>query len=95
MEFCSIAGYRHLYQYDHVGRRISKTSNGITTYYRYNGDDIDAEYSATWTETARYVHGPGMDDPLMRLTGQTNDRVRRRSAQAPKQLIAEFEGFGR
>jgi len=66
-------GVSESYQYDHVGRRISKTSNGVTTYYRYNGDDIDAEYSATWTETARYVHGPGTDDPLMRLTGQTND----------------------
>jgi RHS repeat-associated protein len=61
------------YQYDHAGRRISKTSNGTTTHYRYNGEDIDAEYTATWTETARYVHGPGTDDPLMRLTGQTND----------------------
>jgi len=29
--------------------RISKMSNGVTTYYRYNGDDIDAEYSATWS----------------------------------------------
>ncbi len=61
------------YQYDHLGRRISKMSNGVTTYYRYNGDDIDAEYSATWSETARYVHGPNTDDPLMRLTGNTSD----------------------
>ncbi|WP_298609873.1 RHS repeat-associated core domain-containing protein [uncultured Thiobacillus sp.] len=61
------------YQYDHLGRRISKMSNGVTTYYRYNGDDIDAEYSATWSETARYVHGPSTDDPLMRLTGNTSD----------------------
>ncbi|WP_040723860.1 hypothetical protein, partial [Thiobacillus thioparus] len=66
-------GVSESYQYDQAGRRIAKTSNGITTYYRYNGDDIDAEYSATWTETARYVHGPNTDDPLMRLTGQTND----------------------
>jgi len=48
-------------------------SNGVTTYYRYNGDDIGAEYSATWSETARYVHGPNTDDPLMRLTGNTSD----------------------
>jgi len=61
------------YQYDHLGRRISKMSNGVTTYYRVNGDDIDAEYSATWSETARYVHGPNTDDPLMRLTGNTSD----------------------
>ncbi|MHB1260047.1 RHS repeat domain-containing protein [Thiobacillus sp.] len=66
-------GISESYQYDQAGRRIAKTSNGVTTYYRYNGDDIDAEYSATWTETARYVHGPNTDDPLMRLTGQTND----------------------
>ncbi|MES2369764.1 MAG: RHS repeat-associated core domain-containing protein [Pseudomonadota bacterium] len=66
-------GVSESYQYDQAGRRIAKTSNGVTTYYRYNGDDIDAEYSATWSETARYVHGPNTDDPLMRLTGQTND----------------------
>ena len=61
-------GVSESYQYDQAGRRIAKTSNGVTTYYRYNGDDIDAEYSATWSETARYVHGPNTDDPLMRLT---------------------------
>ncbi|MCZ2153589.1 MAG: RHS repeat-associated core domain-containing protein, partial [Bryobacterales bacterium] len=66
-------GFSETYQYDHLGRRISKTSNGITTYYRYNGEDIDAEYMTNWTEIARYVHGPNTDDPLMRLTGQTND----------------------
>src|SRR3569623_1323458 len=54
----NMPGATETYQYDHLGRRISKTSNGVTTYYRYNGDDIDAEYSATWSETARYVHGP-------------------------------------
>ncbi|MES2369766.1 MAG: RHS repeat-associated core domain-containing protein [Pseudomonadota bacterium] len=69
----NVPGVSESYQYDQAGRRIAKTSNGVTTYYRYNGDDIDAEYSATWTETARYVHGPNTDDPLMRLTGQTND----------------------
>jgi RHS repeat-associated protein len=66
-------GINENYQYDHAGRRISKTSNGVITHYRYNGEDIDAEYSATWSETARWVHGPGTDDPLMRLTGQTDD----------------------
>ena len=69
----NMPGATETYQYDHLGRRISKTSNGVTTYYRYNGDDIDAEYSATWSETARYVHGPNTDDPLMRLTGNTGD----------------------
>ena len=66
-------GLSESYQYDPLGRRIAKTSNGTTTYYRYNGDDIDAEYSASWTETARWVHGPNTDDPLMRLTGNTAD----------------------
>ena len=59
------------YQYDPQGRRISKTVGAVTTHYRYNGDDIDAEYSQTWNEIARYVHGAGVDDPLMRLTGAT------------------------
>jgi len=62
------------YQYDDSGRRISKTSAGITTSYLYDGDDIHAEWngSISGNPAAAYVHGAGIDEPLLRLTGATN-----------------------
>jgi RHS repeat-associated protein len=61
------------YAYDSQGRRIAKTASGVTTNYVYQGDDIAAEYGSTWgAPQAVYTHGGGIDDPLVRLTGQTN-----------------------
>ncbi|MEQ1661859.1 MAG: RHS repeat-associated core domain-containing protein [Thiobacillus sp.] len=62
------------YAYDTAGRRIKKTVGVITTNYRYNGDDLHAEYANfNQNPSAVYVHGAGVDDPAMRLTGSTND----------------------
>lgn len=62
------------YAYDDSGRRISKTSGVITTSYLYDGDAIHAEWagSISGNPTAAYVHGAGIDEPLLRLTGATN-----------------------
>ena len=62
------------YAYDDSGRRISKTSAGTTTSYLYDGDDIHAEWNGaiSGNPAAAYVHGAGIDEPLLRLTGATN-----------------------
>ena len=60
------------YQYDHQGRRISKTIGTATTSYLYNGDNVHAEYSTWATPLAGYTHGPGTDDQLIRTTPSTN-----------------------
>ncbi|MBU1223621.1 MAG: type IV secretion protein Rhs [Gammaproteobacteria bacterium] len=62
------------YAYDDSGRRISKTSAGTTTSYLYEGDAIHAEWtgSISGNPTAAYVHGAGIDEPLLRLTGTTS-----------------------
>ena len=62
------------YAYDDSGRRIAKTSAGITTSYLYDGDDIHAEWngSISGMPAAVYAHGAGIDEPLLRLTGTTN-----------------------
>lgn len=57
------------YRYDDQGRRIKKTVGSDTTNYLYNGPDLLKEYGANWgTPTASYVHGPYMDDPILRAT---------------------------
>jgi RHS repeat-associated protein len=50
--------------YDPLGRLKSTTSAGTTTEYLYEGSRLIAEYSGT-TVLRRYVHGPGIDEPLV------------------------------
>lgn len=60
------------YAYDDAGRRVRKTSAGVTSHYMLDGPDIVAEWSGsaiTGAPTAAYVHGGATDDPVLRLTG--------------------------
>ena len=50
------------YQFDAFGRRISKTVNGVTTKFIYDGQDIIA--SITGGVITHYVHGSGVDEHL-------------------------------
>jgi len=58
------------FTYDPFGRRAQKVAGGVTTTWAYDGDDIVQETltggasPGTW----RYVHGPGIDEPLARET---------------------------
>ena len=72
------------YEYDPFGRLIAREVNGRKTEYLYDKEDIIAEYGGTALQ-ARYVHGPGIDEPLsfsrdgklnVLITG-LNDTVRR------------------
>jgi len=57
------------YTYDPFGRRLSKTVNGVTTRYLYDGDQLLVETDATGTQTASWVYGPGIDEPLRMVRG--------------------------
>lgn len=61
------------YGYDSSGRRLDKTSAGLTRHYLYDGDDIHAEWATTLSgaPAAVHVHGAGADEPLLRLSGAT------------------------
>jgi len=52
------------YSYDGLGRRIEKHVNGTITRYVYDLEDILFEYNGNNELTARYTHGPGIDDPI-------------------------------
>ena len=52
------------YHYDGLGRRIQKNINGALTRYVYDFEDILFEFDGTNSLTARYTHGPGLDEPL-------------------------------
>ena len=48
--------------YDPLGRRVEKVAGGVTTNYTYESDDIQREGNGS--TTLKYVHGPGIDEPL-------------------------------
>jgi RHS repeat-associated protein len=57
------------YVYDDQGRRIRKVAGTATVNYLYTGSDIVSLYGSTWTgPTTLITHGPGVDDPLIRVT---------------------------
>ncbi len=64
------------YKYDPFGRRIEKkvTEGGTTTTTRfvYDNEDIILEYDGSGNIGNRYVHGPGIDEPLALINGKNS-----------------------
>jgi RHS repeat-associated protein len=50
------------FSYDQLGRRVEKVAGGVTTSYAYDGEDILREVRGG--ATFKYLHGPGIDEPL-------------------------------
>ncbi len=61
------------FRYDPLGRRIEKVSGGTSRRYLYSGLDILEETvdDGSAAATYRYLHGPGIDEPLARLDTAT------------------------
>ena len=54
------------YQYDPLGLRLTKLQNGVPQVrYLQDGAEVIAEYDGAGTLQARYVYGPGIDQPIM------------------------------
>ncbi|MCB9748004.1 MAG: hypothetical protein H6755_06320 [Candidatus Omnitrophica bacterium] len=58
--------------YDAFNRRISKTVDGVTTYFVYNDDSVIAEYDSSGSLNAEYVLGDSIDEVLTMERG-SND----------------------
>lgn len=65
--------------YDPMGRLNAVTSSGATTSYLYDGDALVAEYNGAGATLRRYIHGDGVDEPLIWYEGSglSNRRVLR------------------
>ena len=59
-----------IFVYDGRNRCVQRTINGVTTTYIYDGWDLIAEYSGA-TPVAEYIHGPGVDEMLARVSGSS------------------------
>jgi RHS repeat-associated protein len=56
------------FTYDGLGRRAQKVAGGVTRTFVYDGEDILEERLSSGG-TIRYVHGPGIDQPLASVDG--------------------------
>ena len=55
------------FDYDGAGRRTEKVAAGLTHQYLYDAEDIVEErISGISSDTIRYYHGAGIDEPLAR-----------------------------
>jgi RHS repeat-associated protein len=60
------------FEYDGAGRRTEKVAAGLTHQYIYDAEDIVEErISGTASDTIRYHHGVGIDEPLARTNGSS------------------------
>lgn len=59
------------YDYDPLGRRISKTVGGTTTIYLLDGAEEIAELNSSGTVLRRFVTGPGIDDRIVDVEGSS------------------------
>jgi RHS repeat-associated protein len=79
--------------YNPVGRLwYTATPNG--TFFRYDGNDLIAEYDASGPLLRRYVHGPGVDEPLLWYEGSGTGDRRWLHADERGSIIAVSNGSG-
>ena len=71
-------------KYDALGRlsAINTTAIPTPTGFAYDGIDRIAEYQGASTITARYVHGPGIDNPIAWYDGSAISNTTRRFLMA-------------
>jgi RHS repeat-associated protein len=58
-------------KYDPLGRLYEVSGGGTTTRFLYDGDALVAELNTSGAVTRRYVHGSGMDRPLVQYIGSS------------------------
>jgi len=60
------------FEYDGGGRRTEKVAAGLTHQYIYDAEDIVEErITGSSSDTIRYHHGVGIDEPLARTNGSS------------------------
>jgi RHS repeat-associated protein len=71
-------------------------SSGVITRFVYDGDRLIAEYSSSGTLLRRYVHGAGVDEPLVWYEGSSVSAGNRRYLHADHQgsIVAASNSSG-
>ena len=93
------------FEYDGEGRRTEKVAAGLTHQYIYDAEDIVEErITGSSSDTIRYHHGVGFDEPLARTNGSSvttyyladhlGSIVQESSAAAAITLEREYDPWG-
>ncbi len=70
--FATTPAHAATYTYDAFGRRIQKNVDSTITNFIYDGDQVILETDAIGITQAKYIYGPGIDEPiLMERGGET------------------------
>ena len=82
-------------KYDPLGR-LNETGGGTAgiTRFLYDGDALVGEYDAGGTLLRRYVHGPGVDEPLIWYEGATLTNARSLHANHQGSIIGIADNAG-
>ncbi|MFZ5617591.1 MAG: RHS repeat domain-containing protein [Pseudomonadota bacterium] len=72
--------------------RLYQTTGSSTMRYLYDGANIIGEYSSTNTLQRRYVHGPGVDNPILCLASGTNKCHALAAAGAKSWMLGDERG---
>ncbi len=82
--------------YDPLGRLYQVISGANTTRFAYDGDRLIAEYNGSGTLLRRYVHGAGVDEPLIWYEGAAVSSASRRYLHANHQgsIVATSNAAG-
>jgi RHS repeat-associated protein len=68
--------------YDPLGRLYETVKSPTTTRFLYDGVDLIGEYNGSNAVQRRYVHGPGVDEPIVWYEGSTVSNTTRRFLMA-------------
>jgi len=71
--------------YDPLGRLYEVATASATTRFFYDGDRLIAEYNGSGALLRRYVHGPGVDEPVVWYEGSQVSAANRRYLHANHQ----------
>ncbi|MGI8931924.1 MAG: RHS repeat-associated core domain-containing protein, partial [Sphingomicrobium sp.] len=74
--------------------RLDQLSGAATTRFGYDGLDMIAEYDGAGAVTKRYVHGPGVDEPLVEYDGAGTSARTWLHADERNSVIALSNGAG-
>jgi RHS repeat-associated protein len=80
--------------YDPGSRLYQVSQGGTTTRFLYDGADAIAEVNGSGTLLRRYVHGPGVDNPLVWLEGSGTSDRRWLIADERGSVLAATDGSG-
>ena len=82
--------------YDPLGRLRQTVVGSNTVQFLYEGDRLIAEYNGSGTVLRRYVHGPGIDEPIVWYEGSglTNSTRRWLHTDERGSVIAHSNGSG-